>query len=42
MFNTFTNRRPTFSRSWLIRWAVGLAVAALEFQTIYTALLEWE
>jgi len=42
MFNTSTNRRPAFLRSWLIRWAIGLAVTALEFQTIYTALLEWE
>ncbi len=42
MFNTFTSKRPKDVRAWLIRWAIGLVLTALEFQMIYTALLEWE
>jgi hypothetical protein len=42
MFNTFANLRQKNARAWLIRWAIGLVLTALEFQMIYTALLDWE
>ena len=26
----------------LVRWGAGIVIAAIEFQMIYTALLEWD
>jgi hypothetical protein len=42
MFRTFKEPSKLFRLSWLVRWAGGIAIAALEFQAIYSILLEWE
>ncbi|HYL38871.1 MAG TPA: hypothetical protein VEV17_23340 [Bryobacteraceae bacterium] len=42
MFRTFREPFKLARTSWLVRWVTAVAIAALEFQAIYTVLLEWE
>ena len=42
MFRTFREPFKLARTNWLVRGASAIAIAALEFQVIYTVLLEWE